>query len=488
MLINFFKFFSIFLCTINMNIRIINIKLRKNYFLSISILSILLSCIALFFNSILTELTYVIPLIILWICIGLYNSTPKLSFITAIISFCISYGLFSIASGFCILIMTPLYYNRPNFPYIILSITVFLVHNLWGESLLNLKRFKKGMPFLLNSTNFVNNATIICLLLISFLINKPFKNATWKYQVFFPIAIIFFTISLIHWWQAQITKSYKQRLVMRELDSLRVEVEEKDKEISRLKAQNEELGRLIHHDNKRIPAMENAVCEYLVSDFNDINAAKERANALRLEIESLSRNRSNTLKEIYAQKSHHYNTGICELDTLLNYMAKRAADDKIELNVHNTVNLTDYIPKCISIDDLTHMLSDLLENALIATNLADTKAIQLQFYVSGKDFIVEVADSGIPFEAKSIANFGLSRLTTHEDTGGSGIGLMDIRKIKETYGVTLHIEEYEMPTPFTKKISLVFNHKNIYSVRTFRVEEISTLSKRNDLKLYNFND
>ena len=110
--------------------------------------------------------------------------------------------------------------------------------------------------------------------------------------------------------------------------------------------------------------------------------------------------------------------------------------------------------------------------------------IQLQFYQAGKDFIIEIADNGNPFEANVLVNYGLEQLTTHADTGGSGIGLMDIWKIKEKYGTSLHITEYEKDAPYTKKIALIFNKKNRYTISTTRKEELQSISKRTDLQIF----
>ena len=488
MLSEIIKYYFIFYNGLYIYLKITNTQITSKLYINITkLFPILLSFLTYIFEFYNLHPSYVLPLLILWIILAIFTSTPKETLISTIISFGISYSFYAVACAIALLSMSIFYYSTSNFPYWLLAIISSSIQTFLCINLCKFKRFKKGMPFLLNK-NIINIGTILCLVLFTLSIYVTFNHSHRIEKLLGLFSFVYILAFLIHWWQAQITKSYKQSLVMRELDSLRIEVEEKDKEISRLKVQNEELGRLIHHDNKRIPAMETAVCEYLVSDFNDIDAMKERANVLRLEIESLSRNRSNTLKEIYSQKSKIYSTGISSLNTLLNYMDKRASDAGIQFNVHNTLKLETYIPKHISEEDLTHVLSDLLENAIIAIEHCNNKAIQLQFYVSEKHFVIEVADSGIPFEAKSIVNFGLSKLTTHEDTGGSGIGLMDIWEIKENCGASLHIEEYELPAPFTKKLSMIFNHKNMYSVRTYRAEEITTLSKRNDLRVYTFND
>ena len=81
---------------------------------------------------------------------------------------------------------------------------------------------------------------------------------------------------------------------------------------------------------------------------------------------------------------------------------------------------------------------------------------------------------------------GVEKLTTYED--GSGIGLMDIWNTKETYGATYHLEECVNAAPFTKKISLTFDKKNRYSIRTLRKDEILQASRRADLQVYDFSE
>ena len=187
--------------------------------------------------------------------------------------------------------------------------------------------------------------------------------------------------------------------------------------------------------------MEHAVSEFLIMDLDNKELVIEKGNALLLEIQKLSSDRNNMVTEIYARKYKHHETGITELDTMLNYMEKRAYGEHIKLSVQTAINMHDFVPNTISAEDLSHVLSDLLENAIIASKHHATPIIQLQFYQTGKDFIIEIADNGIAFEAASLTNFGLEAMTTHADTGGSGIGLMDIWKIKEKYRASLHISE-----------------------------------------------
>lgn len=414
---------------------------------------------------------------------GIITLLPKTAFLLSTISFCISYCLYALASLCANTILFPLYPDPASFPHLLLTSFSIPMQFLLAKKLFQLKRFKNGMSFITNYS-ISNFATFICLTLLFLL--SYIKYNYYNFHLHFLLIFVFASIFaiLIHWWQAQITKSYKQALINRELESLRMELTEKEKQLAELSARNEELGRLIHKDNKRIPAMEHAVSEFLIMDLSDKKKAVERGNTLLLEIQKLSEDRNNTVTEIYAKKYKHHNTGITELDTMLNYMEKRAYGEHIKLSVQSAINFHNFVPNNISAEDLSHVLSDLLENAIIASKHSASPAIQLQFYQTGKDFVVEIADNGISFEATSLVNFGLEQLTTHADTGGSGIGLMDIWKIKEKYRASLHISEYNSDAPYTKKIALIFNKKNRYTISTERKEELLAFSKRTDLQVF----
>ena len=163
-------------------------------------------------------------------------------------------------------------------------------------------------------------------------------------------------------------------------------------------------------------------------------------------------------------------------------MDKEALEQNIMFSVHFGALLKDFVPENISESDLTHTVDDLLKNAFKSTRTCESRAVQLQFYKLGKHLVIEVADNGIPFEVRSLVNMGIEQLTTYED--GSGIGLMDIWSTKENYRATYHIDEYATSSPFSKKISLTFDKKNRYTIRTYRKDEILQMSRRADLQVY----
>ena len=335
------------------------------------------------------------------------------------------------------------------------------------------------MPFLF-STTFLNIGMIVCLFFLILLTHMQTSDTSrlWT-DTLYSLLLIFSLAFLIYWWQAQLTRSYLRKLQLLELESLRKELEETSREMAHLKKQNEELGRLIHKDNKLIPAMETAVIDFLSA--NEQKENNTLGQSLVSQLKELSGSRREILDEVSAARSHHFATGVPALDTMLTYFDRRAEARKMKFTVNVTPDLKAYVPSRISSDDITHLLADLLENAIIAVTPCTNRKIRLQIYPYRKWFVIELSDTGIPFQTESLLQFGIQQLTTHKDSGGSGIGLMDIWKLKEKYHASIHITEYPDSAPFSKRITFLLDHRNQYLIRTWRCEELKAECRRTDL-------
>lgn len=472
------KFFFIFYFAFYICFKIMNISSNKLTAIVTLSISLLLAVLANILTLHFAEIKYIIPPLLMWLLISIYSAKPQISFVASIFSFVTSYSIHAISSFMISTTIFIIYGTTPTFPYLALSLLSSILHALFVFFLFQIKRFQRGMQFLI-TTPIINLATTICIMFISALVCARLYNL-------YGLAIVAFVLTLpflIYWWQAQITKSYRRSLELRELESLRTELQEKNATIVKVMEENERIRHINHRDNGLITALDYAVNDYLVTDFTDEAAAKARRDELLIEIERIRAGRVSSVNKDKV-KATRYETNISLLNILLNQTSKRATDEHVLFSVHFGTELEDFIPRIISEDDLAHLLSDMLENAFIATRDVKNPMIQLQFYKWNKHFVIEIADNGIPFEVDSILNMGISELTTHADTGGSGIGLMDIWSTKEKYGATYHIDEYETPAPFSKKISLTFDKKNRYSVRTWRKDEILAVSKRADLQVY----
>ena len=474
------KHFFIYFGCIYLYYHLLNIKVtslsQKCMFI---IAPVGLSLFTLFLRLYLPEMANILPVLLLWVILSCLSLQPQVSFVAIMISFGISYGLSMFSNLLLLSFLSPLRFLFFIIPYHLFLILVGLMSFLIIVFLFYIKRLHNGMPFL-TSARFINFGTFICLCFLALL---SYIQLTNYLQIFFvilvPFLLVAFIAALIFWWQAQLTKSYLRKLQLLELESLRKELEETSREMAHLKKQNEELGRLIHKDNKLIPAMETAVIDFL-------SASEQKGNntlgqSLISQLRELSGSRREILDEVSAARSHHFATGVPALDTMLTYFDRRAEARKMEFTVNVTPDLKAYVPSRISSDDITHLLADLLENAIIAVTPCTSRKIRLQIYPYRKWFVIELSDTGIPFQAESLLQFGIQQLTTHKDSGGSGIGLMDIWKLKEKYHASIHITEYPDFSPFSKRITFLLDHRNQYLIRTWRCEELKAESRRTDL-------
>lgn len=471
----------IFLFTIYTNLKLFN-KSTKNFkaFCSILMLAFSLGIITKITNEQIPAFSYLLPLMILWIMTSLLNSRPQFSFIVTSISFGINYCMQALSGFIATIILYLLSSSHKNFLVRVFILSAIL-HAIFIFLLVRIKRLRKGLP-LLNTTNYINIATIICLTFNCFVIYSTTSISSKWIKLLIFITIIFALAFLIFWWQAQITKTYRYRLLMRELESLRTSAAEKDALIEKLYAENNRLARITHRDNSLITALKDAAIKGLRTDFEnpeEMIAAREKLIA---NIEKLAEGRNSISPNYNEKTAREFDTGLSLLDDLLHHMDSKAMEQDITFSVHFGIVLKDFVPQTISESDLVHTVDDLLKNAFKSTLTCESRVVQLQFYKLGKHLVIEVADNGIPFEVRSLVNMGVEKLTTYED--GSGIGLMDIWCTKEKYRATYHLDEYAAPSPFSKKISLTFDKKNRYTIRTYRKDEILQMSRRVDLQVY----
>lgn len=480
MLISGIKFFTIFYLAHYTCIKLFPHNSKtfiSKYFICIS--TIIVTILALFIATTFPEAVYLISLILIWVHMSITTDKPKISFLLTTFSYFLNFCIHAVCSILVLLISYILFEHL--FSYTILSILSSAFQILFITALLKNKRLKKGVIFSLSETT-INVVTLLLLIFFSFLI---YFYTLQKYNLNL-LAVILTLAFLIYWWQAQITKAYRRNLELRELESMRTEMAELKKQMEELKAENDRLARITHRDNTLISALKNSTVKYLSTDFANPAVAEEVRNQLIENINTLSAERASLMTAHKEVSAREFATGLSLLDTLLHEMDEKALEMKITFAVHMGISLNEFIPNVVLESDLVHTVDDLLKNAFKATRSSEKRVVQLQFYKLGKNLVIEVADSGIPFEVKSLVNMGVEKLTTYED--GSGIGLMDIWNTKESYGATYHLEECVNAAPFTKKISLTFDKKNRYSIRTLRKEEILQASRRADLQVYDFSE
>lgn len=419
-----------------------------------------------------------------------YHSDPKLCFVTSLISFALSNILLVSASIFYAALLYPFFHNFSLPPDVINFVISGILMYFIAHLPFRIQKFRNGMRFLYYQ-NLINVGTGIGIATIAILIigQHLYSSAPYSQMFSYYILILLSAILLFFLWQRCIRQYYLTKLRHLELESLRQELAEKDAMIEKLQANNELQARMIHKDNKLIPAMLSAVTEYLsIADSNG-RTMQEHGTMLAGQLKELADERLTVLTAASEAAATLPLLHRASVDAMLSYMQKRAMQENILFEVKIHPDFEQKIEISITEPDLTHLLSDLLENAIIATKTAVDRHIFVHLGILYDAAVVEVSDSGQAFEPSVYQDFGLQKHSTHLDNGGSGIGLMDIWELKKKYAASLHIYEYAgEAAPFTKKISIVFDRKKHYLIRTFRPEELVKMQARSDLYILPLND
>lgn len=485
----FLRYFFSMYCCIYVFTKITNIDMNQKYF-QISSLSFSLICASLisFFTQNCNLIFRLVFFFFSFFIFMLILSKTKSSLVLSIsfVSFSISYFSLVISGFFLSIIIS--FFSRKSIvlinPFCIFLggiIQYFLVHILF-----HIKRLRKGMPFILHS-RLMNIGTLSCLaivfLLVYFSVAPPSSIFIHTSVLLF---ILFLAFLLLFWWRRRITLDYVQKLRMDEVESLYKKISDNEQEIEKLNTNNDYLSKVIHKDNKLIPAMEMALHSYLLeAPTMEAEEARQFGADLLSQLQSMSAEREGIISNYQKNTDSHPKIGIYSVDAVILYMEKRAEKFNITYNLRFDNDIKDAIVGFIHERDMLHLLSDLIENAIIAVKDASHREIFLHIGFLQGGLFIDLYDSGIPFEPAVYQDFGNCQHTTHADSGGSGIGLMDIWNLKRKYKASLQIYEYLPDSDiYTKKIRFLFDHRNHFLLQTYRDKEIRSFITRSDLHVF----
>lgn len=483
MIQNIVRWFFDLLCCYYLYFKLLNLKLtQKKYTIMIPLIFIAESILFSFINNYLSLFT--IPILVFLNAFILTLITKKqlsLNLLSYTISLGINFVFLAISGMLMGLALLPFFYGKYDLPYTLIQTLSGLLELLLLFLLFKIKRLRRGMPFLYQIGSSATGFILSCFILLIVTIISFYDSIPDMQFLFLLIALFLIGLLLYCWWRFRITRDYREKLRQAELKALQNELKEKDNRIRELEENNDSLAKIIHKDNKLIPAMELAVCEYLEAEATDGDTRK-KGEQLASGLKSMAQERKGTLNS-YRHDEHALPvTGVCVLDALFTYMQQRALAQNINFSLHITGDIVKMTEDIISGEDLSHLLADLLENAIIAIGDNEVRSLSAYLCHNEDSCTIEISDSGNAFDVQLFEDFGQTRHTTHKDSGGSGIGLMDIWKIKKQYRASLHIIEYTPGTSiFTKKIALVFDRKNHYLIQTYRRNEIERVHMRSDM-------
>lgn len=465
-LISVIEMFFIILVTVYCSFKIIDIVKIKVYYVIIDIIStFIISITTIKIKSNIDSYHSLLVLIFLTSFINIINFKNGIiySVITTIISLAISYCIYicSVSIAFF-----PNYILNIKNEYISVCI-IIIIYMLLVFKIFRIKKFKHGIIFLRNKAKDSHYGILIIQLCIIILFLKTYiYNTNRGESKRIWITLIIFSASMIISIKEFIQLYYKQTLLVKDLEHTKSELEEKKKEIDKLEKENLEFSKTSHslaHKQKSL--------EYKLEKLMKTNVDSKDKESMKKEIQSIS-------KEVYKepQQIELPKTEIELIDDMFSYMQAKCIDNKIKFELQVVGNLFYMINHLISENDLEILIADHIKDAIIAINHCDNfnRSILVRIGKINNVYSLYIFDSGAEFEKAVLENLGKKPITTHADTGGTGMGFMNTFETLNRTKASLIINEIGKPCidNYTKVLIFKFDSNNEFKVESYRNEVI----------------
>lgn len=407
-------------------------------------------------------------------------------FLLLLISNAISYIVLFIATiiNFIFLMIFSINIENYNlFEYIIIGILQLIIVYLFFK----IKRFKDGFSFLKSNnkdhSKIINTIISIIIILISSIIGKESNDAMIDTICFVLISIG--GIVMIIWIKKEITNYYKKKMKDRTVEMLKEQIKEKEETIEKLKKELAQALKINHKYNHRLSSMEKAVNKL----GNNINFNEEIAEEYGDISDALKELSKEYKEELYnlAETKELSKTNIFSIDKILEYMKTEANKDNIEFKLEIKSDVKYMVDNLISKSKMETLLGDHIKDAIIAINNSNNKnkKIKVIFEQENDIYEIKIYDTGIEFEIDTLLKLGLEPITTHKETGGSGIGFITTFETLNECKASLVIEEKQemLENEYTKAIIIKFDGKNQYKIKSYRKNEIEKKNTDNKNKI-----
>lgn len=465
-LISVIEMFFIILVTVYCSFKIIDIVKIKVYYVIIDIIStFIISITTIKIKSNIDSYHSLLVLIFLTSFINIINFKNGIiySVITTIISLAISYCIYicSVSIAFF-----PNYILNIKNEYISVCI-IIIIYMLLVFKIFRIKKFKHGIIFLRNKAKDSHYGILIIQLCIIILFLKTYiYNTNRGESKRIWITLIIFSASMIISIKEFIQLYYKQTLLVKDLEHTKSELEEKKKEIDKLEKENLEFSKTSHslaHKQKSL--------EYKLEKLMKTNVDSKDKESMKKEIQSIS-------KEVYKepQQIELPKTEVELIDDMFSYMQAECIDNKIKFELQVVGNIFYMINHLISENDLEILIADHIKDAIIAINHYDNsnRSILVRIGKINNVYSLYIFDSGAEFEKAVLENLGKKPITTHADTGGTGMGFMNTFETLNRTKASLIINEIGKPCidNYTKVLIFKFDSNNEFKVESYRNEVI----------------
>lgn len=464
------------------NTKVLNYKIDKRYFVCMALSSILITAIYYVLDKYLDNLLklilmYFMQLIVLKICI---KDIRKNLLVSNLLSNSIVFiaFIFSLLIEMLLVNLIKIKNSTVNF------ILTFIIETVILMIFFNIKRFKKGFAFLDNNVNseytnaIVINVSVV-IILAYYVFGNYYGNLTKQLLICFIVLSIIMIIIVIK----TLTLYYKQKLLAKNIEDYKSEIALKDAQIKSLSDEKYKISKLNHEFYNRQKAL-----IHKVEEITSMNTEIADELDLSKQINDLTKEYTDKAQEIKTLDKLP-TTGIVEIDDMFKYMQSECNSKKIQFNLKINGNIYHMINNKIPQSRLVTLIGDHLRDAIIAIDFSNNTFKSILAVLGENNGVYEfcVFDTGIEFKIDTLLNLGLKPATTHKDSGGTGIGFMTtFETMKETKASLIIDEMREMSnTDYTKSVTIRFDGKNEYRIKSYRSDEIKKKMKDNRIIIEN---
>ena len=196
--------------------------------------------------------------------------------------------------------------------------------------------------------------------------------------------------------------------------------------------------------------------------------AVELSDFLEL-IKKIYHNFLNDMENKTAPESDLPKTGLRHIDDIFDYMHNEAAKSGISFQLNITYGIKILIENFINENKLQTLISDHIKDAIIAIRSKGNGngIIIVNMGMKRGCYEFSVADNGVPFDIDTLLSLGKKAITTHANTGGSGMGFMTTFETMRESNASLIITELAD----SKTVKIRFDNENQYIIHSYRANE-----------------
>ena len=379
----------------------------------------------------------------------------------SLISYGINYAVYTI-SGIIAFIPNAFFKIRSDY---IGAFSIVIIYSIFIALIFKSKKLKHGINYLKErlKDSYISLSIINICAMTLFLKVLLINTQVIQVRGIF-INIVVFIIWILFLIKQSFTLYYKQILLTKDLEQTKSELEEKKQEIDKLEKENLEFSKTSHslaHKQKSL--------EYKLEQLMKTGVDTQSKEVIKKEIQNIS-------KEVYKepQRIQLPKTEIESIDDMFSYMQSECIKDNIKFELQVLGNVFYMINHLISESELEILIADHIKDAIIAINHSDNtnRSILVRIGKIDNVYSLYIYDSGIEFEKEVLEKLGKKPITTHSDTGGTGMGFMNTFDTLNRTKASLIINEIGKPCidNYTKVLIFKFDSKNEFIVNSYKSE------------------